>query len=137
MLFFDTATQNNAAIYPVTVTLNTPCSVSGWTACIQAWETKDTSGNYRLALVNLDQGNSGNVVVSNAASTASVCYLSAPSYSSTTGVSFAGQTFDGSTEGTIQGTAGYTTLRPRGGVFTIPMAITQAAIVRFGVSKGC
>jgi hypothetical protein len=137
MLFFDTATQNNAAIYPVTVTLNKQCSVSGWTACIQAWETKDTSGNYRLALVNLDEADTGNVVFSNAASTASVCYLSAPSYTSTTGVSFAGQTFDGSRDGTIRGTATYKTLTPRGGVFTIPMGITQAAIVRFGVSSGC
>lgn len=137
MLFFDTATQNNAAIYPVTVTLNTPCSVSGWTGCMQAWETKDTSGVYRLALANLDQTNSGSVVVSNTATTASVCYLSAPSYTSNTGVTFAGQTFDGSTTGTIQGTASYTTLTPSGGVFTIPMAITQAAIVRFGASTGC
>jgi hypothetical protein len=137
MLFFDRATQNNAAIYPVKITLNRPCSVSGWTACIQAWETKDTSGNYRLALVNLDEVNAGNVVVSNPASTASVCYLSAPSYRSTSGVRFAGQTFDGSTDGTIQGTASYTTLTPSGGVFKIPMAITQAAIVRFGVSSGC
>jgi hypothetical protein len=137
MLFFDTATQHNAAIYPVTVTLNKQCSQSGWQACVQAWETKDTSGNYRLSLVNLDQANSGNVVVSNAASTASVCYLSAPSFTSQTGITFAGQTFDGSTTGTIQGTASYTTLTPSGGVFTIPMAVTQAAIVRFGVNSGC
>jgi hypothetical protein len=102
MLFFDTATQNNAAIYPVTVTLNQQCSQSGWTACVQAWETKDTGGVYRLSLVNLDQNNSGNVVVANAASTASVCYLSAPSFTSQTGITFAGQTFDGSTTGTIQ-----------------------------------
>jgi hypothetical protein len=137
MLFFDTATQNNAAIYPVTVTQNAACSQSGWQACTQAWETKDTGGVYRLSLVNLDQVNSGNVVVSNAASTASVCYLSAPSWSSQTGITFAGQTFDGSTTGTIQGTASYTTLTPSGGVFTIPMAVTQAAIVRFGASTGC
>ena len=137
MLFFDTATQNNAAIYPVTLTLNTPCSVSGWTGCLEAWETKDTSGVYRLSLVNLDEVHGGNVVVSNAAATASVCYLSAPSFTSTSGVTFAGQTFDGSTTGTIQGAASYTTLTPSGGVFTIPMAVTQAAIVRFGVSSGC
>lgn len=137
MLFVDTATQNNAAIYPVTATLNARCSVSGWTGCLQAWETKDTGGVYRLSLVNLDQVNSGNVVVSNAASTASVCYLSAPSFTSQTGVTFAGQTFDGSTTGTIKGTASYTTLVPSGGVFTIPMAVTQAAIVRFGASTGC
>ncbi len=137
MLFFDTATQNNASIYPVTITLNKPCTVSGWTACVQAWQTKDTSGTYRLALVNLDQVNSGNVVVANPASKASVCYLSAPSYKSTTGVSFAGQTFDGSTDGKIQGSARYIELMPVGGVFAIPMATTQAAIVRFGVSSGC
>jgi hypothetical protein len=137
MLFFDTATQNNTAIFPVTVTLNKKCSMSGWTACVQAWQTTDTTGNVRLSLVNLDENNSGNVVVSNAASTASVCYLSAPSFASKTGVTFAGQTFDGTTTGAIQGTASSTTLIPSGGVFTIPMAITQAAIVRFGVSSGC
>jgi hypothetical protein len=57
--------------------------------------------------------------------------LNAPNYQSTSGVSFAGQTFDGSTDGTIQGTQTVESIDVTDGVFEIPMPITSAAIVVF------
>jgi hypothetical protein len=132
MLAFQVATANSAKIYPVTLTT---------TAHVYAWATIDNTGTERLVIDNLDEANSGNVTVGNPASIASVCYLSnsaIPSYRGLAATTtFAGQTFAGSKDGTIQGTASYTTLTPSAGVFSIPMAITQAAIVRFGVSTGC
>jgi hypothetical protein len=152
MYFFDVATQNNAHLYPVTVTLtgSNTCRFSGWTTlagtvipagCLQAWETVDMSGTQRLVIVNLDESLAGNLSIRNAAKTASVCYLSnsaIPAYSGlgpTT--TFAAQTWAGSTDGTIQGTASYVTLAPSNGMFSIPISATQAAIVRFGANSGC
>jgi hypothetical protein len=61
-----------------------------------------------------------------------VRYLTAATYSSTNGVTFGGQTFDGSPDGTIQGQLVSTTITPVAGVFTLPnMAITSAALIDF------
>jgi hypothetical protein len=113
-------------------------------ANIDAWSTVDGAGTERLIMVNRDTANSAQVVVAQSASTASVCYLEAPSYSSTSGLkifsNFAGtqyQTFDTSTDGSPMGTVGWDVLTPNDGSFTVPIGATQAAIVTFGVSTGC
>jgi hypothetical protein len=136
MLFFERGINGtNSTIYPVS--LNT-------SATIHAWSTVDGAGTQRLILVSRETKNPSGIVVANSASTASVCYLAAPSYSSTRGLkifsNFAGtkyQSFDTSTTGAPTGTAGWDVLTPTDGSFTIPMGITQAAIVTFGVSTGC
>ncbi len=59
-----------------------PASVST-SANIDAWSTVDGAGTERLIMVNRDTANGAQVVVAQSASTASVCYLEAPSYKST------------------------------------------------------
>jgi hypothetical protein len=136
MLFFERAINGaNSTIYPVSLSTS---------ADIHAWSATDGAGTQRLILVSRDTTNSANVVVANSASTASVCYLTAPSYSSTRGLkifsNFAGtryQSFDTSTAGAPTGTVGWDVLTPGDGSFTIPIDVTEAAIVTFGVSTGC
>jgi hypothetical protein len=136
MLFFARATNGaNSTISATSVSTS---------ANIDAWNTVDGAGTERLILVNRDTANSAPVVVARSASTASVCYLEAPSYKSTDGLkifsNFSGttyQTFDTSTDGSPTGTVGWDVLTPNDGSFTIPMGATQAAIVTFGVSTGC
>jgi len=116
----------------------------GTNANIDAWSTVDGASTERLIMVNRDTANGAQVVVAQSASTASVCYMEAPSYSSTSGLkifsNFAGttyQTFDTSTDGSPTGTVGWDVLTPNDGSFEIPIGPTQAAIVTFGVSTGC
>jgi hypothetical protein len=138
MIFFERAVSGASTIYPVTLTL-TPSS-----AAVSAWSTVDGSNNQRLIVVNRDTTNSGNILVANAASTASVCYLSAPALSSLSGVQvFANaagstfQSFESSTTGAPTGTAGFDVLTPSAGSFTFPMTTAQAAIVKFGSWTDC
>jgi hypothetical protein len=136
MLFFARAINGaNSTISPASVTTS---------ANIDAWSTVDGAGTERLIMVNHDIANGAQVVVAQSASTASVCYLEAPSYGSTSGLkifsNFAGttyQTFDSSTDGLPTGTVGWDVLTPSDGSFEIPIGPTQAAIVTFGVSTGC
>jgi hypothetical protein len=136
MLFFARAINGaNSTISSASISTN---------ANIDAWSTVDGAGTERMLLVNRDIANGAQVVVAQSASTASVCYLEAPSYRSTSGLkifsNFAGttyQTFDTSTDGTPTGTVGWDVLTPSDGSFTIPIGATQAAIVTFGVSTGC
>jgi hypothetical protein len=136
MLFFARAINGaNSTISPASI---------GTNANIDAWSTVDGTGTERLIMVNRDMANGAQVVVAQSASTASVCYLEAPSYSSTSGLkifsNFAGttyQTFDTSIDGSPTGTVGWDVLTPNDGSFTIPLGVTEAAIVTFGVSTGC
>jgi hypothetical protein len=136
MLFFARAINGaNSIISPASM---------GTNANIDAWSTVDGAGTERLIMVNRDTASGAQVVVAQGASTASVCYLEAPSYSSTSGLkifsNFAGttyQTFDTSIDGSPTGTVGWDVLTPNDGSFTIPLGVTEAAIVTFGVSTGC
>ena len=136
MLFFARAISGaHSTISPATISTS---------ANIDAWSTVDGAGTERLMMVNRDIANGAQVVVAQSASTASVCYLEAASYSSISGLkifsNFAGttyQTFDTSTDGSPTGTIGWDVLTPNDGSFQIPMGPTQAAIVTFGVSTGC
>lgn len=135
MVFFQRATSGAATFYPVTLTT---------AANVSAWVTVDGQNNQRMIVVNRDTSNSGNIVVTNAASTASVCYLSAPAFSSLSGVKVfanaAGSTFlsyESSTTGAPAGTPGFDVITPSAGSFTFPMTTAQAAIIKFGSSSGC
>jgi hypothetical protein len=136
MLFFARAMNGaHSTISPASISTN---------ANIDAWSTVDGAGTERLIMVNHDIANGAHVGVAQKAPTASVCYLEAPSYGSTSGLkifsNFAGttyQTFDTSTDGSPTGTVGWDVLTPNDGSFTIPIGATQAAIVTFGVSTGC
>lgn len=123
LLFFQAATGSGAQILPVTISAQ---------ANLKAWATLDATSTPRLTLINKDEGMTGTVAVTFPGySQATVQRLSAPAYTSTTGVTFAGQTFDGSTDGTIQGTQTVETIYGSNGVFNLPMPVTSAALVVF------
>ena len=123
MLFFQAMTGNGSHLLPTNLTTS---------ANLTTWGTIDATGTPRLAIINKDESSTGTVDVSISGYTQAQVYrLSAPSYQSTTGVTFAGQTFDGSTDGSIQGTKAVESIAVTDGVFEIPMPITSAAIVVF------
>jgi len=123
LLLFQQATGNSAHLLPVTLSTQ---------ANLTAWATVDASGTPRLVMINKDESSTGTVDVTlSGYSHAQIFRLTAPSYQSTSGVTFAGQTFDGSTNGVIQGTQTIELIDGSNGVFQIPMPITSAALVVF------
>jgi hypothetical protein len=123
LLLFAQAVQNNAHILPVTLTTPTQAN-------IKAWATIDASQIIRLLLLNKDQTASGPVSIALAGyGQATISRLTAPSFSSTTGVTLAGQTFDGSADGTPQGTAYAEIAQPSSGAYTIALPAISAALI--------
>jgi hypothetical protein len=123
LLFFQAATGNGAHLLPVALSTQ---------ANLKAWATVDASGTSRLVLLNKDENSTGAVDITlSGYSHAQIYRLTAPSYLSTSGVTFAGQTFDGSTNGVIQGTQTIESVDVSDGVFEVPMPITSAALVIF------
>jgi len=121
MLMFTQAVQNSAKLLPVTLTTN---------ANIKAWATMDSGQTIRLLLLNKDESTSGPIAISlSGYGQATVTRLTAPSYSSTTGVTLGGQTFDGSPDGTLQGTATSETVQPVSGVYTVNLPDVSAALL--------
>jgi hypothetical protein len=55
--------------------------------------------------------------------------MTASNYQATSGVTIAGQTFDGSTDGTAQGGAYGETVAAVNGVYSVALAPTSAAIL--------
>jgi hypothetical protein len=125
MLMFVRAVQNSAALLPIAFTTNSNHN-------IKAWATIDSGGTIRLLLLNKDLKASGNVVVSlSGYGNAIITRLTAPSYRSTTGLTLGGQTFDGTRDGTLQGTPTWEAVSPAGDVYTIPLPHVGAALVEF------
>ena len=120
-LVFQQATQNGAKLLPVTLTTSSNISV---------WATVDATSTVRVLVINKDQSATGNVNITlSGFGNGTLSMLVAPSVSSKTGVTWAGQTFDGSTDGTIQGTESTTTVMPSSNVYTFSMAPTSAALL--------
>jgi hypothetical protein len=118
---FQEATQNSAKFLPVSTTTSANVSV---------WATIDAAGIIRIAVLNKDETNSGTVAITLAGyGNASLKTLTAPSVTATRGVTYGGQTFDGSTDGTIQGTLSTPTVTPTSGVYTFAIAPTSAALL--------
>ena len=123
LLLFAQTVRNNAQLLPVTLTTPTQSK-------IKAWATIDTNQTIRLLLLNKDQTASGPVSIALAGyGQATISRLAAPSFSSTTGVTLAGQTFDGSADGTAQGTAYAEIIQPSSGVYTVALPAVSAALV--------
>jgi len=122
MLFFQAATGRQAHLLPVSVKTQEN---------IKAWATMDGSGVPRLVVIN-KTSNSGSIRVDlSGFRTASIRRLTAPSISSKNGVTFAGQTMDGSTDGSLLGTRKLESLNSSSGVFNLPMGAYSAALVEF------
>ena len=123
LLFFQVALGDGAQMLPVE--LSTPANLT-------AWATVPASRTPRIAIINKDKTLSGTVAITVPGySQATVLRLTAPSYTSTTGVTFAGQTLDGSQDGKLQGIHRIETIEGTDGVFQIPMSTTSAALVGF------
>jgi len=123
LLLFAQSVQNDAQLLPVALTVPTQAN-------IKAWATIDTNQAIRLLLLNKDQSASGPVSIALAGyGQATVTRLTAPSYSSTTGVTLGGQTFDGSADGTPQGTAYAEIAQPASGVYTVALPPVSAALI--------
>ena len=121
LLMFAQSVQNKAQLLPVSLTTQ---------ANIKAWATIDGTQAIRLLLLNKDESASGAITVSlSGYGQATVMRLMAPSYSSTTGVTLAGQTFDGSTDGIPQGAAYSEIVQPVSGVYTIAIPSVSAALL--------
>jgi hypothetical protein len=123
LLFFQAATGNNARLLQVDLKTR---------ANLKAWATSDASGTPRLAILNKDENLTGSVAVTIPGySHASIVRLMAPSYTSTSGVTFGGQSVESSPDGKLQGPLQNETVAGADGVFQIPMPITSAALVVF------
>jgi len=123
LLFFQAATGNGAHLLPVTLDTQ---------ANLKAWATIDASGTPRLVVINKDENLTGTVDITlSGYSHAQIYRLTAPTYRSTSGVTFAGQTFDGSTNGVIQGAQTVESVDVSDGVFEVSMPITSAVLVVF------
>jgi hypothetical protein len=118
---FQEATQNGAKLLPVSTTTSANVSI---------WATIDAAGIVRVVVLNKDETNSGTVNITLAGyGSASLKTLTAATVTATTGVSYGGQTFDGSTDGTIQGTLSTPKVTPTSGVYTFTIAPTSAALL--------
>jgi hypothetical protein len=123
-LIFQEATQNGARLLPVTLSTS---------ANLTAWATLDKDNNVRVAVFNKDKSAQGNVSVTVLGyGNATLKTLTAPSYTSTSGLLYGGQTFDGSTDGIIQGTLSSTAVTPLTGVYTFSVAHASAALLSVG-----
>jgi hypothetical protein len=123
LLFFQAATGNSARLLPVHLATQ---------ANVKAWATIDSSGTPHLALINKDEASSGTVAITlQGYNHATVLRLAAPSVSATSGVTIGAQTFDGSVDGTLQGTPRIEQVVGTNGVFQIPLPVTSAALVTF------
>jgi len=121
MLVFAQAAGNGAQILPVTTLTNSNVDV---------WATLDKNGVAHLIIINKDQVATGTLQFSIPGyNTGTVLALTASSYTATNGVTFGGQTFDGSTTGQITGTPVSQTITPSGGVFSISVSPTSAMLI--------
>jgi len=120
-LLFQQATANAAKLLPVTVTTK---------ANLKVWATLDNKGVVHVTLINKDKTAQGDVTISLPGfGSAVMIRLSAPNYQATHGVTIGGQTFDGSTDGTIRGSLSEETVAPSGGVYSVSVAPTSAVLL--------
>jgi hypothetical protein len=83
-------------------------------------------------MINKDENSTGAVEITLFGySHAQIFRAAAPTYHSSSGVTFAGQAFHANTNGFIQDTQTIESVDVSNGVFQIPMPITSAALVVF------
>jgi hypothetical protein len=121
LLFFAKAAGNNAQMLPVTTLTNSN---------IKVWATKDSLGHGHLVIINKELTAAGNVQVTlSGYSSGTVSALKGNGYSATNGITLAGQTYDGSSDGTLKGSPQTQTIGPVEGVWTIPVDPMSAVLV--------
>jgi hypothetical protein len=124
LLVFSEVAGRDAKLLPVATATDANVSI---------WATVDDASATHVVIINKDERATGDVQITLPGYTSgTVRYLTAPSYSATNGVTWGGQTFDGSQDGTIQGSLATTTITDSNGVFTLRnMPITCAAVIDF------
>lgn len=124
LLVFQAATGNGARLLPLEMHKDSRVS---------AWATVDSAGVIRVVLLDKSLHRSGVAHITLAGFAHATIYrLTAPNYRSTAGIAFAGQTFDGSEDGTIQGQQVTETVdATKAGAFDIPMDPVSAALIVF------
>jgi hypothetical protein len=121
LLFFQMATANTSKLVPVTLSTQ---------ANLKVWASVDSSGVVRVVLINKDEAAQGVVSITLPGyGAASITRLTAANYQATAGITLGGQTFDGSTDGTIQGTAYTESAAANNGVYSVALAPTSAALL--------
>jgi hypothetical protein len=122
MLFFAEATANQGRLLPVALRT---------TANLKAWATLDpTNGDVNIAIINKDQSASGSVQLTVPGyKRGLVKRLLAPSFRSITGITIAGQTFDGSQDGKAVGTRYGAFIRSQNGMFEVSVGPTSAFLL--------
>jgi hypothetical protein len=99
-------------------------------ANIKVWVTKDSLGHAHLVVINKEPSVTGNVQITLVGySSGTISRLTASSYEATSGITIGGQTYDGSTDGTLQGSPQTQAIYPVEGVWTIPVASMSALSV--------
>lgn len=136
LYFFHLAVPDNSKLLPVSV--QTP-------SYLKVWATQAPDGSIRVALINKDITFSGDVQISlpgrgsaqslvmktsnTGGYSGSLMYADNTTEVGTTGITIGGQTWDGSTDGTIQGTATVTSIAPSNGVYTVSVQPTSAVLL--------
>lgn len=123
LLFFSRAAGNNAQLLPAS-------TVTG--SNVKIWVTTDASGKAHLVIINKDKSSAGKVQITLAGYSSGTItrLLTSSDYTATNGITFGGQTFDNSTDGTIGGTLATECLTPdSNNVWTIPVQPTSAVLV--------
>jgi uncharacterized repeat protein (TIGR03803 family) len=139
MLMFAQAAQNGASLLSITLTEPTATGAN-----ISAWATEEFEpcGNkIRVLLLNKDVTASGDVTVTlkNASGygDATITRLTAPFYYSITGLTLGGQTFDGSGDGELLGTALSESVPTENGTYTVSLPEVSAALVTIPRTGKC
>jgi hypothetical protein len=121
LLFFAQAAGNNAQLLASSTLTNSN---------IKVWVTQDRAGKSHLVIINKEQKTAGTVQVTLPGySSGNLVSLNASSYLATSGVTLAGQTYDGSPDGALQGTQVTETVAPSNGVWNIPVQPVSAVMV--------
>ncbi len=121
MRLFSIAAPAGAMMVPATVT--PPIET------LHAWATTGPDGQTRVALLNLDRSRGGTVTLQVTAGAASAIRLHAPAADAPAGITLGGQTWDGSTDGSPQGTAIVETPQVSQGTTTIALPPLDAVVV--------
>lgn len=99
-------------------------------ANLTVWATLDNKEHIHVIIINKDERASGNVQVKIPGyRVGTVSMLTAASYSSTSGISLAGQTFDGSTDGRLQGEKQVSQIEANDSLFTVDVPTTSAVLL--------
>lgn len=122
MVLFANATANQARLLSVSATE---------TGNIKIWATKDNQGTIRVVALNKDLNISGNarIQLSGTSGSGTLVRLTAPSVSAKTGLTLAGQTFDGTKTGKPVGTYTSTSLSSTNGTYVFSLPKASAAML--------